>query len=722
MNDIKTERHAGLHLAYVGAIALGSFLLFLVQPMIARMALPRLGGSPAVWNSAMLVYQTLLLGGYAYAHAVGRLPARTQAIVHACLFVAAALWLPIGLSDRAPPANADPVLWAPFFIATSIGPLFLVVASQAPLLQRWYSLSGGRDPYPLYAASNLGSLAGLLCYPLILEPFAAIDGQRAVWSIGYGLLALGTVAAASRMKRGGTVERTGRTAKPRIATYLRWVALAAIPSGLMLSTTTYITTDIAATPMLWVLPLGAYLLSFVAAFSGRDAVIASALRVSPFLILVSGGLAFATQGRTPILSIPLGLGTLYFVGVALHGTMNRERPGADHLTGFYLAMSVGGALGGVFCALVAPALFDWVWEHPILLIASMLMIAHRPLVLEPWSKDRVAVGLMVASLLIVVLAVTGGAHPALVATAGTLAAVVVGLASTVFVGSARSSVAGLIALMVCGATTGMLSSQGVEKRFRSYFGTYRIVQAGKARAIMSGTTLHGVQIVRPTFSDEPLTYYGRTSGVAHGLATARRIKGGRLRVGVVGLGAGTLACYAQPGDAWRFYEIDPDVIKVAKDRHLFSYLSDCTPDAPVVEGDARISIAGEPDDSFDVLVLDAFSSDAIPAHIVTRQAFETYARKLAPGGMVLAHISNRHLNLEPVLAAERNWNPMVMLDVEGARKGGFQMESIWVGMSRDRAVMAALRKNDRRWRPAHVRPGYAGWTDQRSSIMPILIF
>ena len=719
MKSIDTDRQAGLRMAYVGAIALGSFLLFLVQPMIARMALPRLGGSPAVWNSAMLVYQTLLLAGYAYAHAIGRFSPRVQAIAHACLFAAAALWLPIGLSDRTPPGDADPVLWAPLFIATSIGPLFLVVASQAPLLQRWYSLSGGRDPYPLYAASNLGSLAGLLCYPLLLEPFAAIDGQRMVWSVGYGLLALATLVAATRMRRDGREATLETTERPRPASYLRWVALAAIPSGLMLSTTTYITTDIAATPMLWVLPLGAYLLSFVAAFSGRDAVIAAALRVAPLLILISGGLAFGTQGRMPLLSIPLGLGTLYFVGVALHGTMNRERPGPDHLTGFYLAMSVGGALGGLFCALLAPALFDWVWEHPLLLVAAMVMIAHRPLVVEPWANGRVVLACVILALLAVGVASSGGKTA--IMYAGALAAMV-GMASTVFIGSARSSVAALVAVMVCGAVGGMLSANGVTDRFRSYFGTYRIVDADDARAIMSGTTLHGIQIVRPTFSDEALTYYGRTSGVAHGLGTARRMHGGRLRVGVVGLGAGTLACYARPGDGWRFYEIDRDVIRVAQDRRYFSYLSDCAPGNKVVEGDARLSMERERDGSFDVIILDAFSSDAIPAHIVTRQAFETYGRKLAPGGMVLTHISNRHLDLEPVLAAEAAWHPQVLLDVQGSRKAKYQMESIWVAMSRDQAAAAALRGDDPRWRPAHVRPGYGGWTDQRSSIIPILKF
>lgn len=715
-----SKPHGLRRAGFISAIALGSFLLFLVQPMIARLALPRLGGSPAVWNSAMLVYQSLLLAGYAYAHFSGRLGRRGQLALHTAVFAIAAAWLPIGLSGTLPNESTDPVLWAPLLIAGSIGPLFLVVASQAPLLQRWYSLSGCGDPYPLYAASNLGSLAGLLSYPLLLEPLAGVEEQRLVWSAGYVLLALLTISMGASILKGpaDSAALTGEHhPAPGWHRYARWIILAAIPSGLMLSTTTHITTDIAVTPLLWVLPLGVYLLSFVAAFSGRDQLITAATRGAPILILVEAGVAFGAAGGTPTLSIPLGLMTLYAVSVCLHGTLNRERPAPEHLTSFYLAMSFGGALGGVFCALVAPAAFDWTWEHPILLLCAMIVIPHAPFARTGFRNSRVAVSLAVGAVLLACVSLTE--HPVLIVYAGAAAALI-GVVSTVFVGHARSSVASLLAVMACGAAASGISDSGVEARFRSYFGSYRIMSSGNARAIVSGTTIHGIQIVSPEPSTEPLTYYGRTSGVARGMDVARRLRAGRLRVGVVGLGAGTLACYAHAGDAWRFYEIDPEVIRVATDPRYFTYLSRCAKSAKIVEGDARISLSKEPDASLDVIVLDAFSSDAVPTHIITRQAFDDYARRLGPGGIVLVHISNRHLDLEPVMAANRDWHPVVLMDNQDKAARQFLNSSMWVAMTRDEAASRAIIASDSRWRQANTRRGFSGWTDQRSSILPII--
>ena len=360
----------------------GSFLLFLTQPMVARMALPRLGGAPAVWNSAMLVYQALLLAGYAYAHYVASLKPRRQAGLHLALFAVAALWLPIGLTSALPPAGVAPALWVPWFLVSSIGPLFFIVSAQAPLMQRWYALETARgEPYSLYAASNLGSFAGLISYPLAVEPLLTLDQQSALWTGGFVLLVL-LVAGCALTIPGETVEKrpleTTPAPTPRRA--MRWVLLAAVPSGLMLSTTTHLTTDIIAMPLLWVLPLGLYLLSFVAAFATRRGFSEFMTQLAPLIVLVAGGLAFAEGSRQPLFSATLGLSLLFVVAVTLHGEMYRLRPAPDHLTAFYLAMSVGGVLGGFFCAILAPTLFDWTYEHPLLILAAAFLLPQAPLI------------------------------------------------------------------------------------------------------------------------------------------------------------------------------------------------------------------------------------------------------------------------------------------------------------------------------------------------------
>jgi hypothetical protein len=357
-------------------IVTGSFLLFLTQPMIARMALPRVGGSPSIWNSAMLVYQLLLLGGYAYAHWLARLRPRAQVGIHLILLGAAALWLPIGLAAMSPSPDSEPALWVPVFLIASIGPLFFIVSSQAPLMQRWYALETSRgEPYTLYAASNLGSFAGLLSYPLIVEPTMGLAQQSWLWTILYAFLVL-LVAACALTVPGKAVEALPEDVGPAPTTrqMLHWVILAAIPSGLMLSTTTHLTTDIVAIPLLWVLPLGLYLLSFVIAFAARRGTANFITIVTPLMILIAGGLAFSKGVNNPLFSATLGLLLLFVVAVALHSELFRLRPAVNHLTRFYLAMSAGGAIGGFFCAIMAPLLFDWAYEHPILILAAALLV------------------------------------------------------------------------------------------------------------------------------------------------------------------------------------------------------------------------------------------------------------------------------------------------------------------------------------------------------------
>lgn len=718
---------------FVSTILAGSFLLFLVQPMIARMALPRLGGAPAVWNSAMLVYQALLLGGYAYAHWIGRFAPRRQGQVHVAVLVVAALWLPIGLVALQPAPDAVPALWVPYLLVLSIGPLFFAISAQAPLLQRWFSLSRpAQNPYALYAASNIGSFAGLIAYPLLVEPGMAVWGQRLLWSAGYVLVATLVAVCAFTLPRGlAAVEQAARSAAPRGMRMLHWVALAAVPSGLMLATSTYITTDIVAMPLLWVLPLGLYLLSFSVAFATDRTAADLQTRIAPIAILLFGGILVGGTAAMPLVGAVMALGLLFLASVALHSGLYRLRPEPDRLTGFYLAMSVGGVLGGVFAALIAPLIFDWTYEYPLLILAAGIL-APQEFLLAPvrrlWAgsaqRTRMllyGVGIVVLALVAVALAFPGPTDgPQPTQQVALLVMVAVGLLT---IGTRRGfGIALLGALIAFGGYKSVALSMEPGARTRSYFGVYTIRGDATVRQLSHGTTVHGTEFLgTPARERLPTAYYVPGSGVGQAMQAAPALYGPAARIGVVGLGAGTLACYARPGQDWRFYEIDSTVAGIARMR--FRFLRDCLPDARIVLGDARLRIAADPAASLDLLALDAFSSDSVPMHLLTREAFATYAHVLAPRGLLLVHISNRFLDLEPVVAAAAQgsgWQAARLIYLPGKLATPGATASDWIALSRDPAVMAALRARDRTWAPLRRNPGFTPWTDDYSTILPLL--
>ncbi len=719
---------------FVPAVLLGSFLLFLVQPMVARMALPRLGGAPAVWNSAMLVYQALLLAGYAYAHAISRLRPRVQGAIHVAVLVIAALWLPIGLVAGDPPPGASPVVWVPWLLARSIGPLFFAVSAGAPLIQRWCSLSsGGKDPYALYAASNLGSFGGLIAYPLLVEPSLALAGQSRLWSAGYLLLILLIAGCALRSPRGAAVERLSPMPSPpaKRLQVARWVALAFVPSGLMLAISTYITTDMVAMPLLWVLPLGLYLLSWTVAFADSREVADLLTRIAPITLLLFGGIMVGGYQERPWLGALVALGLLFMVCVALHTALYRSRPAPDRLTGFYLATALGGALGGAFSGLLAPVIFDWNYEYPLLILAAGVLVPQVYLtdgVRRVWTGERsqrlVALALVLGVIaLLVALRATkpGGLFGEgdsgfffLVIAAAGFACIGTRLPYVVLLGSALLLFGGYRAIQ--------LSWQG-DARTRSYFGVYTVHDKRGVHELEHGTTLHGVQLRGSRARERtPTSYYVRGSGVGLALDAVPQLYGPGARVGVVGLGTGTLACYARAGQSWRFYEIDPAVIRIASDPAKFSYLSRCAPRAMIRLGDARLSLAREATTSLDLLALDAFSSDTVPMHLLTREAFETYGRVLQPGGLLLVHVSNRFLDLTPVVAASAEGWTGIRLDFrpgaldQQARASG----SWWIALSRDPRVVKQLAATDPGWYPLRRRPGFRAWSDDYSTILPLI--
>ncbi len=660
---------------YVATILAGSFLLFLVQPMFGRIVLPVLGGSPSVWNVAMLFYQAALLLGYLYANQLQRLAVRRQMQVHLALFGLAALTLPIGMAGWYPPAAGhDPTLWLLGLLAVSIGPVFFVVSAQAPLMQAWFARTGDADaanPYFLYAASNLGSFGALIAYPLLVEPLAGLWPQRLAWSAGF--VALAGLVALCGLRAGSSVQPSSGPVTITARQRLRWVALAAVASGLLLSTTTHLTTDLMAMPLLWVVPLAIYLVSFVIAFSDAGpAFTRRAVAAAPYALLLLGAPVFLS-GQGPGYGMALavaGLVLLLVLTVALHGTLAQERPAAAGLTSFYLWMSVGGALGGLFCALAAPLLFSWPWEHPLLLLMAAALISRG------WRA------LAVPALLAGAMLLAGGAT------------------------QLRKGLAGAYQ--------------------RSFFGVYAVEDYTRldARGLKHGTTLHGLQSRDPARALQPTTYYVAGSGIGQALAAVTAQKGAAARIGVVGLGTGTLACHAgQPAPAgganYRFFEIDPLVVAIARQR--FTYLSRCTPDAAMVVGDARLTLAQQQPGSFDLLAIDAFSSDAIPLHMMTREAFAIYGRALAADGLLVIHVTNRFLDLKPVvagLAAAGGWQA-VHLEYRPAADDRLANRSDWIALSRDPARIAALRSANPAW--AALPPASRTvWSDDFASVLPTL--
>jgi hypothetical protein len=633
--------------SYGATLFFSAGLLFLVQPMVTKMVLPRLGGSPAVWNTSMCFFQAMLLGGYLYAHLLAtRFERRAQALIHGAVLLAAAAFLPLDLTQATPPPDSIPVLWLIGRLAISVGPPFLAISATAPLLQRWFSRTdhpAAADPYFLYAASNAGSLIALLSYPLLVEPNLSLPAQSGAWSLGLALVAagIGICWLGYRDRPGdGSVVATSATS-PEWADRLRWVAFAFVPSALLLAVTAHITTDLASAPLFWVIPLALYLLTFIFAFASRPPLPhALMLRLQPFLIIP---LVVVSALLHSIWLLGLHLALFFVTAMVCHGELARRRPPAANLTEFYLYISLGGVLGGIFDALIAPVIFPDIWEYPLLLALSCLA---RPAPGAGGAGTRWADFYLPVVLLagLAALIFTGNL-PAWALVAGlTLGAVALLQFSERPWRFALGVTACLVAEQVAASDNTLATA-------RSFFGVNRVrlVEDGTLRVFQHGTTVHGAEYVDPGRETVPLGYYNPAGPFGRFFAAlaGRPVK----NVGIVGLGAGDLACYAKPGQSWTFHEIDPLVERIARDPRYFHFLERCGNGPKVVLGDARLTLHDVPDGHYDVLVIDAFSSDSIPLHLLTREALALYRSKLASDGALLVHISNRYLDLAPVLAA-----------------------------------------------------------------------
>jgi hypothetical protein len=710
---------------FAGTMLLGAFLVFSIQPLFARMALPLLGGAPAVWNTAMVFFQSALLAGYAYAHCLSRcLGPRGQVAAHLSLLAIASLSLPVAIgAGWEPPAGAMSIPWLIALMAWTVGLPFLAVAATAPLIQRWFADSGhpaAADPYFLYGASNLGSIVALLSYPLVVEPGLTLHEQGWLWAAGYGALALAITGCGllvwRRAAAGGVAPSGSAAAAASVAwrRRLHWLVLALVPSSLLLAVTTHITTDLAAVPLLWVVPLALYLLTFVVAFARRPWLRhAWMVKAQPFVLIP---LVLMLAWNLPFwLGLPLHLLGLFVSAVVCHGELARLRPQSERLTEFYFWMAAGGALGGAFTALLAPLVFDGVFEYPIALAAACLL---RP-ALAPGRRGLdlalpVAVGVLIAGW-------TGaGVGLREFGTVGLLL-VFVPSAVALYALAERPLGFGLGIAAACGAALLAGDAHSVLARERSFFGVYTVKRDPAGfHVLLHGTTMHGAQRLEPERRREPLTYFHRDGPLGQLFGAV----GARARtVGAVGLGVGTVACYRRPGQRWTFYEIDPLVERIARDRRHFHYLAECAPDAEVRPGDARLTLRGAPPAAYDLLILDAFSSDAIPMHLMTREALALYLDKLARGGVIAWHVSNRNLDLAPIvadLAADAGVVAWTRTDQPSrAELAEYRTPSIWIALARRAEDLGPL-AHDPRWTRLQGRPHVGPWTDDFSNIVSAL--
>ena len=719
---------------FAATLFASALLLFAVQPMFTKMVLPILGGAPSVWSVAMVFFQAALLIGYAYAHLLVRtLSVGQAALVHLAVLALAALTLPIGIAAGfGDPPSSGVGLWLVGLFAVSIGLPFVALSASAPLLQSWFAASAhpqARNPYVLYAASNLGSFAALLAYPLAIESLLPLRGQAWVWSVGFAGLAVLVAAAAMVAARGqGVVAIAAAVAKPTLKDRVGWIVLAAIPAGLVIAVTAYISTDVAAAPLLWVLPLALYLLTFVAVFRDRPWIPHGlVIKIMPFLVAPLAISLLGADREYWIASIALNLSALFVLALACHGELYARRPAPALLTEFYLWTSLGGVIGGIFAGLLAPYLFNRTYEYPILVIAALLALpgalnhSARDFLRRIWPALAVATAAIVLPFVADIRLSERAVIPFQVALVA-----LVGLMLLVRRDTARFAALAAAAFIVTGMWQPGLN---VIETTRSFFGVHSVVEnnTGSHRILRHGTTIHGAERVREpdgmavTGRPEPLTYYYFGGPISEGVAAARAAQGVLKNVAVVGLGAGSLACHAQAGENWTFFEIDPEVVRLARDPNVFHFLSACAPSAETVLGDARLTLTKSAQ-QFDLIVLDAFSSDAIPVHLLTREALHGYLARLSPHGVILMHISNRHMELAKVVAAVSASEGLVTFgkadDKANSFTTDFRANAMVAMLARSEADLAPLTQNG--WEKAGA-PKVAVWTDDYSDIMGAIL-
>ena len=739
LSKAKTDRSLSLIILFAGTLFTSASLMFVLQPLFGKLLLPLLGGSPAVWNTCMVFYQSILFLGYLYAHTIStRFGQHRQIQIHTVIILVSFLALPLALPENiAPPTDSNPTLWLLWTLFLAIGLPFFVVSTTAPLVQKWFANIGhhtSHDPYYLYAASNTGSLIALLSYPFLLEPTIGLANQKVYWSIGYLLLCLliaGCAFVLWKTQQNKAIEQDNLPEEEPLGLYrkLHWMALAFVPSSLLLGLTNFISTDIASVPLLWIIPLTLYLLSFVIVFSKwNDKIHPVMVKLQPIVLLPFIAYAFINPADLPYWAyLALHLLAFFFAVMVCHGELAKNRPHTQYLTTFYLIMSFAGMLGGMFNTFVAPFIFNGIYEYPLMIVAALL--------LRPGSKGAFKKGLLLQIIPPALLIITGlilytrvnDLLPYFDIIVISLIALTV---ATYFFRTkpvAFALLTGAIIFLALGVHG--LSSHTLYQE-RSFFGVLAVResvltdeqnQPEKYHELFHGTTKHGAQRLPENLAKIPLTYYSRPGPMGQ-LFKEYDNTNQNWNIGIVGLGAGALACYAKEQQHWTLYEIDPLVIDIASNSDYFSYLKRCAYNTTISLGDARLSLEKEPDQKFDLLVMDAFSSDSVPTHLLTEEALALYFKKLKPNGLLAFHITNRHLSLKKVLSihAEHLHFSALIQEFKPQQALPLVVATDWVVMAKNPETLTPLSLSRLgNWQKMPLYFDMKPWTDDFTNIVII---
>ena len=772
-------------------LLVSSFLLFLVQPMIGRMLLPSLGGTPAVWNACVLFFQATLLGGYAWAHyGPPKLGMRNHMLVHLCLLGLVCFLLPMQLvEDWAVPVNSNPLGWLIGQLVVCVGLPFFVISSSAPLLQRWFGVlgkEGESEPWFLYAISNTGSLVALISYPFLFERHLGLTDQGWFWTGGFMLLAIMFAGCAFMTLQRAPRELLARSSVKENAIPLRWskrfkyIVLAAIPSSLMLGVTTVVSTDVGSFPLMWSIPLALYLLTFVFVFAKRTLIPHRWLiYIMPLLLLLMPLISLIGAGEYPIELITIHFGVFFIVAMVCHGELSRLRPPVSQLTEFYLMMSIGGVVGGAFNAIFAPVLFNGILEYPLMLIAACWVLPRRDLDQAKQATQKLAsdsagsiqsllervwkqIGfgpVLVAACLFVAWLVVGSIEvPTLVRIA--LGFGIPAVICYTFVNVPKRFAIGYTCLAL--ACPGLLNTRDVITKERGFFGVNEValIEDGEFRILVNGQTVHGKQRTSESINPEPLSYYHKNGPIGD---VFEFYGGNQKRIAAVGLGVGSLAAYCHSGQTFDFFEIDPVVCRIAQDERFFNYLSSAQGEVNLILGDARIqldsirermragdesnagtgmtqvsfsttdekSLSIEPADSiksresyYDLMVMDAFGSDAVPLHLMTAEAVQLYLDLLDENGLLVFHVSSKFIDFEPIgagITEQFGLSSAIKVDLptEETRKIEGRNSCVYMLMSRDADLVSKFLDSGRGWRKIDSSKKLF-WTDEHANVLDVM--
>jgi hypothetical protein len=732
--------HGLLLVAFVGAIFASATLLFLVQPMFAKLVLPQLGGAASVWSTAMVFFQSVLLAGYVYAHVLARYsPNRAAVIIHLAVMIGACAVLPLHLPGAwgSPPASGE-TFWLLSLFTAGVGLPFFALSANGSLLQAWFARTdhpAAKDPYFLYVASNAGSFLALVSYPVLVEPLIGLQNQSWLWMLGFYAVILMVAACGMLSWRFGNeaafvaADNSARDASPPTRRDIAaWTGLATVPCGLLIAVTAEVSTDVAAVPLLWVVPLALYLLAFIIAFQRRPLIPAwFVVKIFPVCVLLLVFFIIIEPIQWIVSVLTVHLVAFFFAALLCLGELARRRPPPAYLTDFYMWIAAGGVIGGIAAGLIAPHVFNWVMEYPLLIVLAILCLPRRPD--EPMRRWHYILigGLAISAVLLLGVKALGFKlpSPAIIVFEG----IFIGL--TVYVWRVPAAFAAMVGFVLF-TNYYCFSYDSYKVLIRNFFGVLYVTVSsdGRFRTLFHGTIGQGAQRIRDNYGNpitgrpQPVSEFFEGAGIAQVVDAVHARAAAPINLAVIGLGTGALACRANPEDSVTYYEIDPDVIRIARDPKLFTYISECGRRTDIVQGDARLRLADAPDQSYDLIFVDAFLGAAIPVHLLTREAMALYFSKLKPHGIVAVHVSNRNLELASVVVGAGEANGAMTRVYLGGDVEGDPEEYKWVPLvavaarsEEDFGVLAQSKYWPVRTRAANQRI----WSDDYSDILSAMM-